>query len=96
MEKVRSRVHQALKRDKKNHTIEYLGCDINTFKQHIEKQFKDGMSWDNYGSEWHIDHIVPLKYNNPTLEQTIKRLNYKNTQPLWASENVSKGNRFIG
>ena len=54
------------------------------------------MSWENYGSEWHIDHIVPLKYDNPTLEQTIERLHYTNTQPLWATENISKGNRYIG
>ena len=93
---VRCRMNQALKRDKKNHSLEYLGCDVNTFKKHIEDQFKPNMSWENYGSEWHIDHIVPLKYDNPTLEQTIERLHYTNTQPLWATENMSKGNRYIG
>ena len=93
---IRNRTHQALKAKKSQKTIEYLGCDINTFKKHIEKQFKEGMTWDNYGSMWHIDHIIPLKYNNPTLEQTIKRLHYKNTQPLLASENMSKGNRYVG
>ena len=55
----------------------------------------DGMSWDNHG-EWHIDHIIPLKYNNPTLEQSIERLHYKNTQPKWESENIAKGNGYIG
>jgi hypothetical protein len=49
------------------------------------------MTWDNYG-EWHIDHITPLKYNNPSLEEVIERLHYTNTQPLWAEENLSKGN----
>ena len=92
---VRSRVHNALRQEKKDHSIEYLGCTIEEFKQHIESQFKENMSWDNYG-EWHIDHITPLKYENPTIEQVIERLHYKNTQPLWASENLSKRNRFIG
>ena len=69
---------------------------MNTFKKHIQDQFKPNMSWENYGSEWHIDHIVPLKYDNPTLQQTIERLHYTNTQPLWATENTSKGNRYIG
>ena len=49
------------------------------------------MTWDNYG-EWHIDHITPLKYNNPSLEEVIERLHYTNTQPLWAEDNLSKGN----
>ena len=93
---VRNRTIQALKSKKSKKTLEYLGCNISTFKQHIQKQFKPGMTWDNYGSEWHIDHVIPLKYNKPTLEQTIERLHYKNTQPLWAAENIAKGNRYIG
>jgi hypothetical protein len=88
-------VRHGLKANKSKHSIEYLGCPIDEFKQHIEKQFKEGMTWDNHG-EWHIDHIVPLKYNNPTIEEVIERLHYTNTQPLLASENMSKGNRFIG
>ena len=53
------------------------------------------MSWDNYG-EWEIDHIIPLKYNNPSIEEVQERLHYSNTQPLWARENRAKGNRHIG
>jgi hypothetical protein len=58
------------------------------------------MTWENHG-DWHIDHITPLRYReNPddiiSLEETIKRLHFTNTQPLWASENTAKGNRFIG
>jgi len=75
--------------------MEYVGCTIEEFKAHIEAQFKEGMSWDNHG-KWHIDHIIPLKYNNPTIEETIERLHYTNTQPLWATDNIAKGNRFIG
>jgi hypothetical protein len=89
---VRSRVYQALKHDKELSSKEYLGCDMETLKKHIEQQFTEGMTWDNYG-EWHIDHITPLKYNNPSLEEVIERLHYTNTQPLWAEDNLSKGNR---
>jgi hypothetical protein len=80
-----------------------LGCTIDEFKEHIEKQFTDGMTWDNHGNgpnDWHIDHICPIKYAEngvaPTLENVIERLHWKNTQPMWATENISKGNRFIG
>ena len=52
------------------------------------------MSWENYG-EWHIDHKIPLKYNKPSLEEVVQRLHYTNTQPMWASENMSKGCRYV-
>jgi hypothetical protein len=90
---VRDRVYSALKNNKELSSKEYLGCDVETLKAHIEEQFKEGMTWDNYG-EWHIDHMTPLMYKNPTLEQVCERLHYSNTQPLWASENKAKGNHY--
>ena len=95
---VGSRISTALKHNKEMHSMEYLGCTIEELRQHIESQFKEGMSWNNYG-KWHIDHIIPIKYKQdgiiPTLEEVAKRLHYTNTQPLWASDNISKGNRYI-
>ena len=95
---VRSQVKKALKHDKEMTSTEYLGCDIKTFKAHIEAQFKEGMTWENHG-EWHIDHKIPLKYKHngetPSLEEVAKRLHYTNTQPMWASENIAKGNRYV-
>ena len=86
---VRACVYIALKNDNEISSTEYLGCNIETFKKHIEQQFTKGMSWENYG-EWHIDHKIPLKYNKPSLEEVVQRLHYTNTQPMWASENMSK------
>ncbi len=93
---VRLRVYRALKKQKSQGSIEYLGTNIIHFREHIQDQFKDGMSWENYGKEWHIDHIIPLDYETPTLEEVIERLYYTNCQPLWAFDNISKGNRCIG
>ena len=42
-----------------------------------------------------IDHIIPLKYEDPDIDETIKRLHYTNTQPLWKEDNM-KNNRYIG
>jgi len=96
---VRKRVYEALKHNKELSSKEYLGCDVETLKNHIENQFTEGMSWDIYG-QFHIDHIIPLKYKqdgkDPTIEEVIARLHYTNTQPMWASENIAKGNRYIG
>ena len=95
---VRSRIYQALKHAKDLHSTEYLGCNIDIFKQHIESQFTEGMTWENHG-KWHIDHKIPIAYKQdgiiPTIEEVTKRLHYTNTQPLWASKNMSKGNKYI-
>ena len=95
---VRCRICHALKGNKELHSTEYTECTTEQLKAHIEAQFKEGMTWENYG-EWHVDHKIPLAYKQdgeiPTLEEVSKRLHYLNTQPLWASENWSKGNRYI-
>lgn len=80
---------------KSKKTIELLGCDMDTFKAHIKKQFKKGMTWDNHG-KWHFDHIKPLLHDNPDQKEMERRMHYTNIQPLWASENTKKGNRYIG
>jgi len=89
------RIRDALKAKKTKKSIDYLGCGIDNFKEHIESTFQEGMTWDNYG-DWHIDHITPIAYGNPTLEQVKERLHYTNTQALWAEDNIAKGNRYIG
>jgi len=90
----RSTINGALKRNsKRGKAIDLLGCTIQEYKEHIEKQFTEGMSWDNYG-KWHIDHTIPLQYDNPSVEDVLARLHYTNTQPLWAIDNIRKGNKL--
>jgi len=72
-----------------------IGCDWNFFKIYIEKQFRPGMTWKNYG-KWHIDHIKPMtSFDLLKLEDQYKCCNYKNLQPLWAWENRRKSNKLI-
>jgi hypothetical protein len=96
---VGGRLAKSLYRNKTKTTIEYLGCDIETFRTHLEKSFKEGMTWENQG-EWHIDHIIPVLYKHdsiePSIEEVGKRLHYTNCQAMWGGENISKGNRYIG
>ena len=87
---VQHRIYAALKSDKEMGSTEYLGCNTETFKKHIEQQFTESMSWKNY-REWHIDHKIPLKFSKPSLEEAAQRLHYTNAQPMWASGNMSKG-----
>ena len=94
---VHGRVYKALKSNKEMSSQEYLGCGILTLREHMESQFTDGMTWENHGL-WHIDHKIPFMYREdgkpPAQEIIAQRLHYTNTQPLWASKNIFKGNRF--
>jgi len=97
-EVVRSRIKDYLQRNnitKKNKTFDIVGCTPEFLKEHIEKQFKDGMSWDNYGFYgWHIDHIIPLS-SAKTDEELYKLCHYSNLQPLWAKDNLIKGSKIL-
>ena len=74
---------------KKSRTHEILGCDFEFFKQHIERQFLPGMTWEKLGSEIHIDHIIPLA--SATTEEEVIALNhFTNLRPCWAVENLRK------
>ena len=76
-------------------TIKLLGCNINELRFYLEGKFIDGMSWDNYG-EWHIDHIRPCaSFDLTDPEQQKKCFHYTNLQPLWAEDNLSKGDKII-
>lgn len=93
---LRSRTYQAFHKNgysKNTKTEDMLGAEWIIVKSHLELMFKEGMSWDNIG-EWHIDHIIPLSSAN-TVECLIELCHYTNLQPLWANENISKGDKII-
>jgi hypothetical protein len=79
-----------------NSTIkDVIGCTPQFLKEHLENQFKDGMSWDNYGFYgWHIDHIIPLS-SAKNEEELYKLCHYTNLQPLWSKDNLSKGSKIL-
>jgi len=62
-------------------------------KNHIESKFKNGMNWDNYGSLWQIDHIIPISYAKTEKEIYILNLP-QNLQPLFSKENNKKGSKL--
>jgi hypothetical protein len=94
---VRSRFKRAIKNNSKRKSVLLLiGCSIDKLKQHIEKQFKPGMSWENYGLyTWHIDHIKPCAaFNLIDFEEQKKCFHYSNLQPLWAKDNLRKREKY--
>lgn len=95
---IRIRVRSYLrskKINKNNKTFNIVGCSPEHLKEHLEKQFKDGMTWENYGLYgWHIDHIIPLS-SAETEDEIYKLCHYTNLQPLWVEENLKKGSKII-
>lgn len=91
---MRSRMREALKTKGVKHLckkIEILGCDAPFFRAFLESQFTPEMSWENYGSYWHVDHIIPLaSFDLRDSEQQKRAFHYSNCRPLEGSENISK------
>jgi hypothetical protein len=97
IKRLRTRMYHALVGNCKSApTMELIGCSPDILREHLESQFQEGMSWDNYG-EWHVDHIKPVSsFDMSDDGQQKECFNYTNLQPLWASENLSKGARYDG
>ena len=95
LESCRNRLYQAIKgKNKSASTKKLIGCSIKHLLQHLESQFQEGMTWDNYG-EWHVDHIKPCALFDFTKEEDQREcFHYTNLQPLWAEDNLRKGSNY--
>lgn len=95
---IRVRIRCALHGTKNGQHWETLvGYTLQDLIMVLEKEFRDGMCWENYGAFWHVDHIIPLahfKYNSPEDPEFKKAWSLGNLQPLLASENLEKGTKF--
>jgi hypothetical protein len=94
-ESLRKRVAKVLKGNpKSNSTFKFLGCTIPEFMNHLESQFKPGMTWDNYGLYgWHRDHIRPCSsFDLSKPDEQAKCFHYTNFQPLWATTDIARQN----
>lgn len=78
---------------------QFVGCSLLELKQHLERMFTKDMNWTNYGSYWHIDHIIPKSffyYTSAEDEEFLLCWNYTNLQPMEATANLRKSNKYIG
>lgn len=100
MSALRSRVATMIRKNKQGKaelTSKTIGCTAQQLCAWLEKQFKQGMTWANYGTYWHVDHIVPLSHFDLSLKEHRNRANhYTNLRPLEAFENMSRGNKIAG
>ena len=89
---LRARLRIILKsKGKSQAAMQFVGCTLAQLKAHLEAQFKGCMSWDNHGTAWHIDHIVPCAYFDlSTPRGKVECFHYTNLRPLWKKENLSR------
>ena len=92
--RIRTRIYHAFKaqsKKKENRTWKYIGCTSAIFQKWIAYQLYDGMTLENYGKIWHIDHVIPCsKFDLSKQEEVDKCFNWKNLRPLLATKNREK------
>jgi hypothetical protein len=96
----RTAIYQVLKENnvqKNGHYFDILQYTPNELINHLENQFTENMTWDNYG-EWHVDHIKPITYFKISEigdDEFMKCWSLNNLQPMWGHENIRKSNNII-
>lgn len=69
----------------------FLPYTVQELMGHISAQFRPGMGWDSFGSEWVIDHIKPRAlFDMREPDQLTECWALDNMRPLWAAENSAK------
>jgi ribosomal protein S25 len=96
----RTAIYQVLKEnnvEKNKHYFDILKYTPEELISHLEKQFTDSMTWENYG-EWHVDHRMPISsFNFESVDDDsfIKCWSLENLQPMWGNENIIKGSKIM-
>ena len=76
-------------------TKELIGCTPSELRQHIEAQFRPWMTWDNYGTRWHIDHILPVaSFDHSDPKQIRVCWHFSNLRPLCKKANGAKSDKI--
>lgn len=90
--RIRNRIKAVLKGQRRDGKfLDLLGCSAEEAKQYIASKLKRGMTWGNYGTAWHIDHIIPCAaFDLRDPKQQRQCFHFSNLQPMKVSENLRK------
>lgn len=95
--RLRTRIKNAIrgKGCKSKKTVDLLGCSLIEAVDHIKSLLNGEMTWEAVvDGRIHIDHVVPCSSFDLSKEEEQRRcFHYKNLQPLWAIDNLKKGNK---
>lgn len=94
---LRNRISKALSGvNKSKTTMQLLGCSIEDFWIYLESKFESGMSRENYGKIWEVDHIMPIAIFDLSKPDHQRRcFHFSNLQPLFVKDNRIKKAKII-
>ena len=96
----RVRFHTILKRyhaTGKESSLKYMGCSPSEYTLYLEQQFLPEMNWENHGSGWEIDHIIPIASFDFSDEEQIKQcFHFSNHQPLFITTEMAESFGYMG
>ncbi len=79
--------------------VSLAGYTLDQLMIHLERQFKRGMTWSNYGKAgWHVDHIQPkicFKYASAADVEFKQCWELSNLRPMWGQDNIRKGSKKL-
>lgn len=68
-----------------------LGCTSSQLREHLQNKFRNGMTWQNYGTYWQVDHILPCAaFDHTDIKEVKICWNWQNLRPLEADKNLEK------
>ena len=80
-------------------SVDIIGYSMLRLRCHLESRFRSGMTWENYGRAWHIDHIRPVAsftFESPDDPAVRQCWALSNLRPLWAKANMRKHAKWDG
>jgi hypothetical protein len=81
---------------KNDSTMNYIGCNIQYLREWFEYNFTCEMDWDNYGSLWSMDHIIPVcKFDLTNDIDMLKCWNWSNLMPVQLLKKVDNNHNQI-
>jgi len=94
---LRRRFNRAMRgKSKSESVLKLIGCSVEDFWIYLESKFETGMTRQNYGTVWHVDHIIPCAIFDLTKPEHQRRcFHFSNLQPLFAKDNLTKNSKVI-
>ncbi len=50
----------------------FFGLSVELFREWIEAQFSPNISWDGFGTEWQLEHLIPTQYFDFNNQEDLK------------------------
>lgn len=73
----------------------FIGCSTQQLSKHLQSKFTKRMTWENYGTYWHVDHIIPCaSFDHTDPKQRAACWHWTNLQPMEAKANLTKSSKI--